>query len=130
MNFHRRHFLGSSLLVFGSTLMDALATPLWRWKQGVVLQSIPAPNRTSTVQFVDVGREAGLNIPNVWGGVDHKLAERHYSDAEQRQGRPVSGGHGTGAGSEIGGSSNDQETCGRDCPSGNLFREHFLLPNH
>jgi hypothetical protein len=72
MNFHRRHFLGSSLLVFGSTLMDALATPLWRWRQSVVLQSASALNRTSTVQFVDVGREAGLNIPNVWGGVDHK----------------------------------------------------------
>ena len=38
----------------------------------MVLQSAPAANRTSPVQFVDVGREAGLNIPNVWGGVDHK----------------------------------------------------------
>ena len=24
------------------------------------------------VQFVDVGREAGLNVPNVWGGTEHK----------------------------------------------------------
>lgn len=24
------------------------------------------------MQFVDVARQAGLNIPNVWGAVDHK----------------------------------------------------------
>jgi hypothetical protein len=72
MNFNRRHFLGSSLLVFGSTLMDALTTPLWRWKQGLALQPTSAPAATSAVQFVDVAREAGLNVPNVWGGVDRK----------------------------------------------------------
>ena len=72
MKFDRRHFLGSSLLVFGSTFMDALTTPLWRWKQSMALQSTPAPGATSTVQFVDVAREAGLNVPNVWGGVDRK----------------------------------------------------------
>ena len=38
----------------------------------MTLQSTPAPNQLSNVQFVDVGREAGLNVPNVWGGVDHK----------------------------------------------------------
>jgi enediyne biosynthesis protein E4 len=72
MNFNRRHFLGSSLLVFGSSLMDALTTPLWRWKQSMALQSTSARVATSTVQFVDVAREAGLNVPNVWGGVDRK----------------------------------------------------------
>jgi hypothetical protein len=72
MSFPRRYFLGSSLLVLGSKLTDALTTPLWRWGQGVTLQSTPAPNQLSNVQFVDVGREAGLNVPNVWGGVDHK----------------------------------------------------------
>jgi enediyne biosynthesis protein E4 len=72
MNFNRRHFLGSSLLAFSSTLMDALTTPLSRWRRSLVLQSAPAANATSTVQFVDVAREAGLNVPNVWGGVDHK----------------------------------------------------------
>jgi hypothetical protein len=29
MNLPRRHFLGSSLVVLGSTLLDALTTPLW-----------------------------------------------------------------------------------------------------
>jgi enediyne biosynthesis protein E4 len=52
--------------------MDALTTPLWRWRQSLVLQAAPVPNPTSPVQFVNVAREAGLNVPNVWGGVDHK----------------------------------------------------------
>jgi hypothetical protein len=77
MNLHRRQFLGSSLLAFSSTLLDALTTPLRRWRRSLVLQSAPAANAsaanaTSSVQFVDVAREAGLNVPNVWGGVDHK----------------------------------------------------------
>ena len=77
MNLPRRHFLGSSLLAFSSALMDALTTPLSRWRRSLVLQSAaaanaPGANATSAVQFVDVAREAGLNVPNVWGGVDHK----------------------------------------------------------
>src|SRR5271166_1060328 len=76
MNFPRRSFLGSSLVVLGSTLVDALTTPLWKWKHGLILQSTvqsaPAAAVTSPVQFVDVGREAGLNVPNVWGAADHK----------------------------------------------------------
>jgi len=72
MIFSRRHFLGSSLLVFGSTLLDALATPLWRWKQSLLLQSTPSTNPASPFQFVDVAHEAGLTVPNVWGAADHK----------------------------------------------------------
>ena len=72
MNLPRRRFLGSSLLVFGGTLMDALTTPLWRWRRSLILQPTAASNPTSPVQFVDVAREAGLNVPNVWGGADHK----------------------------------------------------------
>jgi enediyne biosynthesis protein E4 len=72
MNFPRRHFLGSSLLVLGSTLMDAITTPLWRWNRPLLLSPSPASTSTSPVQFVDVAREAGLNIPNVWGDADHK----------------------------------------------------------
>jgi len=52
--------------------MDALTTPLRRWRQSFTLQSGPVPNSASAVQFVDVGREAGLTVPNVWGGVEHK----------------------------------------------------------
>jgi enediyne biosynthesis protein E4 len=72
MTFPRRHFLGSSLLVFGSTLLDALATPLWRWKRSLSIQSTASTSPASPVQFVDVAHEAGLNIPNIWGGADHK----------------------------------------------------------
>src|SRR3954471_8093575 len=73
MNIPRRHFLGSSLIVLGSTLMDALTTPLWKWKNSAVLQAATANTAVkSTVTFVDVAREAGLNAPNVWGAVDHK----------------------------------------------------------
>jgi len=71
VNLRRRHFLGSSLVVFGSTLMDALATPLWRWNRPLVLDS-KAAGEPESVQFVDVAKEAGLNIPNVWGSDTNK----------------------------------------------------------
>ncbi|MGH9743988.1 MAG: CRTAC1 family protein [Candidatus Acidiferrum sp.] len=79
MKLLRRHFLGNSSLLFGGTLLDALASPLWKWKRSLLLESPPAlPHRlsvssaTSPITFVDVAKEAGLNSPNVWGGVDHK----------------------------------------------------------
>jgi len=72
MNCPRRRFLGSSLVVLAGTLLDALTTPLWKWKHSLTLQSSPSANSTSLVQFVDVAGEAGLNIPNVWGAIDHK----------------------------------------------------------
>lgn len=71
MNQSRRHFLGSSLVLLGSTLLDALSKPLWKWKSSLVLEALAA-GPSSPVQFADVGREAGLNAPNVWGGVDRK----------------------------------------------------------
>src|SRR4030081_2661894 len=72
MNLLRRQLLGSSLLALGSALMDALTTPLWRWRRSLVLQTTVPSNPTSSVQFVDVAHEAGLNVPNVWGAADHK----------------------------------------------------------
>ncbi len=71
MNIPRRYFLGSSLLVFGATLMDALATPLSRWHQPLLLETKPATT-SETVQFVDVAKEAGLNVANVWGSDTNK----------------------------------------------------------
>jgi hypothetical protein len=70
----RRRFLGSSFTMLGGSLLDALATPLWEWKPGTILQAttVPQTNAKSPVQFVDVAREAGLNSPNVWGDPDHK----------------------------------------------------------
>src|ERR1700740_3012906 len=74
MTFTRRRFLGSSLVALGGSLLEALATPLWKWNRGAVLQAAPVPHPASTspLQFVDVTKEAGLTTPNVWGGVDHK----------------------------------------------------------
>ena len=72
MNFPRRRFLGSSLVVLGSSLLDALATPLWKWNRSLSLSSTQAASPESPVQFVNVARDAGLTIPNVWGGTDHK----------------------------------------------------------
>ena len=35
----RRRFLGSSAVVLGSTLLDALTTPLWKWNRSAILQA-------------------------------------------------------------------------------------------
>jgi enediyne biosynthesis protein E4 len=67
MNFPRRSFLGSSLFMLGDKLTEALTTPLWQWKDSSMVEAA-----TSPVQYVDVAQQAGLTIPNVWGGVDHK----------------------------------------------------------
>jgi hypothetical protein len=72
MNFPRRRFLGSSLFLIGGNLTEALATPLWKWNDPALLQAAVATPTTSPVQYVDVAQQAGLTIPNVWGGVDHK----------------------------------------------------------
>ena len=72
----RRRFLGSSCFLLGNALSEALATPLWQWKDGALLQAAGvvsgAKPETSSIQFVDVAQTAGLTTPNVWGGVDHK----------------------------------------------------------
>ncbi len=52
--------------------MEVLTTPLWRWSDPALVQAANANPAPSPVQFVDVAKQAGLNIPNVWGGVDHK----------------------------------------------------------
>lgn len=72
MNSPRRRFLGSSLVVLGGTLLDALTTPLWKWRTVDTLTAAPTKAPVSEVTFIDVARDAGLTIPNVWGGTDHK----------------------------------------------------------
>jgi hypothetical protein len=70
----RRRFLASSSTLLGGTLLDALMTPLWRWRTKGLLAAtpVPGPGDASPVTFVDVAREAGLNVPNVWGGITQK----------------------------------------------------------
>src|SRR6266478_113007 len=79
MNLLRRRFLGSSFVVLGSTLLEALTIPFWKWRGSALLEAAPVlnpfisnPTAASPVVFVDVAREAGLDAPNVWGGADHK----------------------------------------------------------
>jgi hypothetical protein len=72
MNFPRRRFLGSSLFMLGGTLIEALTTPLWQWRNPTLVEAAISNPGPSPVQFVDVGQQAGLKIPNVWGGIDHK----------------------------------------------------------
>jgi hypothetical protein len=79
MNFPRRRFLGSSSVLLGGSLLDALVNPLWNWKHSLLLEAANAQSKAasttpaaSPVTFVDVAKEAGLTVPNVWGGVDHK----------------------------------------------------------
>src|SRR5258706_10534422 len=83
MNLLRRRFLGSSFVVLGSSLFDAIITPLWKWPGSTILEAAPVSNPSdsnpsisnpavaSPVVFVDVAREAGLNTRNIWGGADH-----------------------------------------------------------
>src|SRR5690242_8530452 len=75
MKFSRRKLLGSSGIILGSGILDVLTTPLWRWNgSSPVLQAtpMPQPDDASPVTFVDVAKEAGVYIPNVWGGIKHK----------------------------------------------------------
>jgi len=60
------------MFVLGSTLLDLLATPLWRWKHSGVVRAQTAAAPAPGVQFIDVARQAGLTAPNVWGGVETK----------------------------------------------------------
>ncbi|HZC24459.1 MAG TPA: VCBS repeat-containing protein, partial [Candidatus Binatia bacterium] len=60
--------------MLGSTLLDGLTTPLWRWNRRFQVKSTTTSSASSAIQFVDVGREAGLNAPSVWGDPNHK----HY----------------------------------------------------
>jgi hypothetical protein len=74
MKLSRRHFLGSSAVLLGSGLLDALTTPLWRWRSQPLLKAatLPTALNESPVTYVDVAKEAGLTVPNVWGGVKSK----------------------------------------------------------
>jgi enediyne biosynthesis protein E4 len=74
MKFGRRHFLSASGIALGEKLLELLARPLSRWSAPATLQAATVADQGTTipVTFVDVGRQAGLNSPNVWGGVHRK----------------------------------------------------------
>ena len=68
----RRRFLGSSLFMLGSNLLDTLTTPLWKLGDRFQVKTAVSTAPSSPVQFIDVAEKAGLTAPNVWGGVEKK----------------------------------------------------------
>ena len=68
----RRRFLGSSLFVAGASLMEALTTPLWRWKNPLLVEAAAPSAAEAGIQFIDVAAQAGITAVNVWGGIQHK----------------------------------------------------------
>ena len=74
MRCSRRSLLKSSALLFGANLTDVLTTPIAKGTGGPLLQAhtSQASNEGVPVTFIDVAEQAGLVIPNVWGGVREK----------------------------------------------------------
>jgi hypothetical protein len=76
MRFTRRDLLTSSALLLGDRFLETLATPLSHWTEPVRLQAAQLPHgqaqTESPVTFVDVAKQAGVTVENVWGGVNHK----------------------------------------------------------
>ncbi len=74
MPFSRRGFLRSSSLLLGGNLLEVLTTPLSKWTATPLLKATAAenPEGGSAVTFVDVANQAGLVVPNVWGGIKKK----------------------------------------------------------
>jgi hypothetical protein len=68
----RRHFLGSSFIALSGTLLEAVTTPVWKWRNPIVVEAATEPHEASGVQYFDVASQAGLHVPNVWGGIEHK----------------------------------------------------------
>jgi hypothetical protein len=76
MIFTRRKLLASSALFLGDKLLEALSTPISKWSAPVRLNAAQLPGANPQVQspviFVDVAKQAGVTVENVWGGVTHK----------------------------------------------------------
>ena len=68
----RRHFIGSSFFALSGALLEAVTTPTWKWRSPIVVEAATEPHEASAVQYFDVATQAGLHIPNVWGGIEHK----------------------------------------------------------
>ena len=58
--------------MLSNSLLDRLTTPLWKLGAAAQVRAAVAATPGSAVQFIDVAEHAGLNVPNVWGGVEHK----------------------------------------------------------
>ncbi len=74
MRISRRQFSRVSTAVFGTSLLEAVTRPLSGWAKPLVLSTAtPSPLSDGIpVTYVDVAKEAGLIVPNVWGGIEQK----------------------------------------------------------
>jgi hypothetical protein len=74
MNSTRRGFLLSSSLFVGAHLLDRLSTPLSQWAGAHALRAETPPDSEEglPVTYLDIAQQAGLNVPNVWGGIKKK----------------------------------------------------------
>jgi len=72
MKFSRRNFLGSTSILFGSMLIFTTLLGRWTGTPALLAVTTATADEPSRVTFVDIAREAGLNAPNVWGGIKHK----------------------------------------------------------
>jgi len=70
----RRDFLGAVATLSASMVMGMLSVPLGRSAETPAPRTLAstAADEPSGVTFVDIAREAGLNSPNVWGGINKK----------------------------------------------------------
>ena len=68
----RRHFVGSSLVALSGALLDAINTPIWNWRNPIAVEAATQSHEATGVQYFDVASQAGLRVPNVWGGIEHK----------------------------------------------------------
>jgi len=68
----RRRFLGTTGFILGNSLLHRLMSPLWALRDPAQVKAAVASTPTSSVQFIDVADRAGLKVPNVWGGIEHK----------------------------------------------------------
>lgn len=75
--FTRRTLLTAASVFLGDKLLNTLAKPVGRWEGQLRLEAAQLPGAgdqagVSPVTFVDVAKEAGVTVENVWGGVTHK----------------------------------------------------------
>lgn len=68
----RRTFLEFSTVILGNSLLEALVRPVSRWARPLVAKVDTPLSNGIPVTYVDVAKEAGLNVVNVWGGVEQK----------------------------------------------------------
>lgn len=70
----RRLFLSFSTVLFGTSLLEALTRPLSKWVCPLLttVTNVKRAGQSTPVTYVDVAREAGVALPNVWGGLEQK----------------------------------------------------------